>query len=42
MLRAHIGGLPGDARIDALASRVAAGELDSYTAADDLITPVTS
>ena len=40
-LRARIGGLPGDARIDTLARRVAAGELDPYTAADDLITPVT-
>ncbi len=36
-LRARMGGLPGDERIDSLATRVAAGELDPYTAADELI-----
>jgi LAO/AO transport system kinase len=41
-LRARMGGLPGDARIDGLAGRVAAGELDPYTAADELIGPVIS
>ena len=32
-----MGGLPGDERIDGLARRVAAGELDPYAAADELI-----
>ena len=32
-----MGGLPGDERIDGLAGRVAAGELDPYSAADELI-----
>ncbi len=36
-LRAQMGGLPGDERIDGLAGRVAAGELDPYAAADELI-----
>jgi LAO/AO transport system kinase len=36
-LRARMGGLPGDERIDGLAGRVAAGELDPYAAADELI-----
>jgi LAO/AO transport system kinase len=36
-LRARLGGLPGDERIDGLAGRVAAGQLDPYTAADELI-----
>ena len=36
-LRAQMGGLPGDERIDGLAGRVAAGQLDPYTAADELI-----
>ena len=36
-LRARVGGLPGDERIDGLAGRVAAGQLDPYTAADELI-----
>jgi LAO/AO transport system kinase len=39
-LRARMGGLPGDERIDGLASRVAAGELDPYAAADELIAGV--
>ncbi len=37
-LRLRLGGLPGEARLEELASRVAAGELDPYTAADALIT----
>ena len=36
-VRAQMGGLPGDERIDGLADRVAAGELDPYAAADELI-----
>ncbi len=36
-LRARMGGLPGDERIDGLAGRVAAGELDPYAAADELM-----
>ena len=36
-MRARMGGLPGDERIDGLARRVAAGELDPYAAADELI-----
>jgi len=36
-LRQRMGGLPGDARIDGLAARVAAGELDPYSAADELV-----
>ena len=36
-LRARMGGLPGDERIDGLAGQVAAGELDPYAAADELI-----
>ncbi len=36
-LRARMGGLPGDEQIDGLARRVAAGELDPYAAADELI-----
>ncbi len=36
-IRARMGGLPGDERIDGLARRVAAGELDPYAAADELI-----
>jgi GTPase len=39
-LRQRIGGLPGDSAIEALASRVAAGELDPYTAADQLTAAV--
>ncbi len=38
-IRARMGGLPGDERIDGLASRVAAGELDPYSAADELLGP---
>jgi LAO/AO transport system kinase len=36
-LRQRVGGLPGDSRLDALAARVAAGELDPYSAADELV-----
>jgi LAO/AO transport system kinase len=36
-LRARIGDLRGDARLDALAERVAAGETDPYSAADLLL-----
>jgi LAO/AO transport system kinase len=36
-LRRRVGVLPGDARLDELAGRVAAGKLDPYTAADELV-----
>jgi LAO/AO transport system kinase len=36
-LRARMGGLPGDSRLDELAGQVADGELDPYAAADRLI-----
>ena len=36
-LRARMGGLPGDSRLDELAGLVARGELDPYSAADQLI-----
>jgi LAO/AO transport system kinase len=36
-LRQRIGALPGEPAVDELARRVAAGELDSYSAADELI-----
>jgi LAO/AO transport system kinase len=36
-LRARIGDLHGDARLDALAARVVAGETDPYAAADGLV-----
>jgi len=36
-LRQRMGGLPGDSRLDSLATRVAAGELDPYSAADELV-----
>ena len=36
-LRQRMGGLPGDSRLDELAGRVAAGELDPYSAADELV-----
>jgi len=35
-LRQRMGGLPGDSSLDALAARVAAGEIDPYSAADEL------
>lgn len=37
VLRSRMGGLPGESRLDELAARVAAGELDPYSAADELI-----
>ena len=36
-LRQRMGGLPGESRLTELAGRVAAGELDPYSAADELI-----
>ena len=36
-LRQRVGGLPGDSRLDALAAQVAAGDLDPFAAADELI-----
>jgi LAO/AO transport system kinase len=36
-LRQRMGGMPGKSRLDELAARVAAGELDPYAAADELI-----
>jgi LAO/AO transport system kinase len=36
-LRQRMGGLPGESRLDELAARVAAGDLDPYSAADELI-----
>jgi len=36
-LRARMGGLPGDSRLDELAGLVASGDLDPYAAADQLI-----
>ena len=36
-LRSRIGNLHGDARLSSLASRVAAGDLDPYAAADSLV-----
>jgi LAO/AO transport system kinase len=37
-LQRRLGGLPGEARLEELADRVAAGDLDPYSAADRLIT----
>lgn len=36
-LRRRMGGLPGESRLDELADRVTAGELDPYAAADELV-----
>jgi LAO/AO transport system kinase len=36
-LRQRAGGMPGESRLDELAGRVAAGDLDPYAAADELI-----
>ena len=36
-LRVRMGGLPGESRLDELADRVTSGDLDPYTAADELI-----
>ncbi|RAG82306.1 methylmalonyl Co-A mutase-associated GTPase MeaB [Streptacidiphilus pinicola] len=41
-LRERFGSLHGDRHLDALAEKVARGELDSYAAADDLIASVTN
>ncbi|MFE3824372.1 methylmalonyl Co-A mutase-associated GTPase MeaB [Streptomyces sp. NPDC059092] len=41
-LRRRIGNLHGDRRLDALAERIVAGELDPYTAADELVAGITS
>ncbi|NUP41882.1 MAG: methylmalonyl Co-A mutase-associated GTPase MeaB, partial [Streptomyces sp.] len=41
-LRARIGDLHGDRRLGTLAERVAAGELDPYAAADELVAGVTA
>ncbi|WP_433545625.1 methylmalonyl Co-A mutase-associated GTPase MeaB [Streptomyces sp. CA-294286] len=40
-LRERIGDLRGDRRLDALAARIVAGELDPYAAADELVAGVT-
>ncbi|MEU7021689.1 methylmalonyl Co-A mutase-associated GTPase MeaB [Streptomyces sp. NPDC048717] len=40
-LRERIGDLHGDRRLDALAERITAGELDPYTASDELIASLT-
>ncbi|KIF67931.1 transporter [Streptomyces sp. AcH 505] len=40
-LRERIGDLHGDHRLDALAERIVAGELDPYTAADELVAGIT-
>jgi LAO/AO transport system kinase len=37
-LQRRLGGLPGESRLEDLAARVASGDLDPYSAADDLIT----
>jgi LAO/AO transport system kinase len=36
-LRQRVGGLPGDSLLDGLAAQVAAGELDPFAAADELV-----
>lgn len=36
-LRQRMGGLPGESRLDELADRVLAGDLDPYSAADELV-----
>ncbi len=36
-LRRRLGGLPGESRLDDLAVQVAAGKLDAYSAADELV-----
>jgi LAO/AO transport system kinase len=40
-LRRRIGDLHGDRRLDALSRRVAAGDLDPYAAADELVAGLT-
>ena len=41
-LRQRVGGLPGDSRLDALADQVAAGDLDPFAAADELVAAAAS
>ncbi|MGW7366621.1 methylmalonyl Co-A mutase-associated GTPase MeaB [Streptomyces sp. NPDC054841] len=41
-LRERIGDLHGDRRLDSLASRIVAGELDPYAAADELVAGLTT
>ncbi|KUJ64715.1 transporter [Streptomyces albus subsp. albus] len=41
-LRERIGDLHGDRRLDALAERITAGELDPYAAADELVASLTA
>ncbi|MBD0710717.1 MULTISPECIES: methylmalonyl Co-A mutase-associated GTPase MeaB [unclassified Streptomyces] len=41
-LRERIGDLSGDRRLDALAERIVAGELDPYAASDELVASLTS
>ncbi|MFC0599451.1 methylmalonyl Co-A mutase-associated GTPase MeaB [Streptomyces palmae] len=41
-LRERIGDLHGDRRLDALAERITAGELDPYAAADELVASITA
>jgi LAO/AO transport system kinase len=36
-MRRHLGGLPGQTRLDELAAEVACGKLDPYSAADELL-----
>jgi LAO/AO transport system kinase len=38
-VRERLGALPGEARLEELAGQVASGKLDSYSAADELISP---
>jgi LAO/AO transport system kinase len=40
-LRQRAGGLPGDTRLDGLAERVTNGDLDPFSAADELVSTVT-
>jgi LAO/AO transport system kinase len=40
-LRQRVDGLPGDSQLDVLARRVAAGEIDPYAAADELVAAAT-
>jgi GTPase len=41
-LRRRVGGLHGDGRLDTLAQKVAAGEIDPFAAADELVAAATS
>ena len=41
-LRQRVAGLPGNSRLDVLAGRVATGELDPYSAADELVAAATT